>query len=230
MKALKLLAIGLGVLVLASLGLFWLAYFSARPPLATEPHVLLGDGSTVDYCQLPTLDGSGKQAANIPKGNTPGCSYAHFPLPILGDCTEPLVDGASDMRGLWVGVSGRVGHIERIEQCGARTVVTSSGVIHDSGPNSSGRFTTDDTAGSVLFTIGGREYCPRSSAGMTWQDGVLEFRIFGWGPVVVRRYLEGDQLVWEYADGIVTRMERICRLPQEHRVPAPRGARYALWK
>jgi len=67
----------------------------------TDPAVLAGDGSTVDYCALPELDGSGLMATDIPKGNTPGCAYEHFPMPILADCTEPLVEGAQDIRGLW---------------------------------------------------------------------------------------------------------------------------------
>ena len=68
---------------------FWLGYFSARPPLTTDPATLAGDGSTLNYCELPALDGTGKMAADIPKGNTPGCGYSHFPLPILAQCTEP---------------------------------------------------------------------------------------------------------------------------------------------
>ncbi|MEO0961318.1 MAG: hypothetical protein AAFY01_02735 [Pseudomonadota bacterium] len=217
------------VLVIGMAVLFWLAFFSERPPLATEQATLDGDGSLIDYCALPELDSSGKLADDIPKGNTPGCSYTHFPLPILRDCTEPLPDAAADIRGLWIAVTGRVGHVERVEQCGARTVVTSSGIIHDSGPNSTGGFTSNDTEGMVLFTIGDREYCPRTSAGMVWNRKVLEFRVFGWGPIVVRRYLDGQQLVWEYADGSVTRMNRICTLPADQKIPAQRGPRYSLF-
>lgn len=216
------------VLVLLLAGLFWFAYFSARPPLATEAETLAGDGSLIDYCELPALDGNGKLAAEIPKGNTPGCGYSHFPLPILAECTEPLPEGADDIRGLWIGVEGRVGHVERVEQCGSRVVVTTSGIIHDGGPNSSGGLTTNDTEGSVLFTIGSREYCPRTSAAMTWNNGVLDFHAFGWGPLVVRRYLDGGQLIWEYIDGTVTRMNRICHLPEEHKQPAPRGRRLRI--
>ncbi len=206
---------------------FWLLFFSARPPLTTDPATLAGDGSTIDYCDLPELDGRGKSAPEIPKGNTPGCSYSHFPLPILAECREPLVEGAADIRGLWIGVAGdHVGHVERVEQCGRRTVITTSGIIHDAGPNSTLGETTDDTEGSVLFSVGDREYCPRTSASMIWNDGVLEFRPFGWGPVVVRRYLDGGRLVWEYADGSITRMERICTLPEDQKVPRPRGRRF----
>ena len=144
------------------------------------------------------------------------------------DCTESLPEGAADIRGLWLAVSGKVGHVERVEQCGSRVVVTSSGVIHDSGPNSTAGHNTDDTEGSVLFTVGETEYCGRTSAGMFWNDGVLEFRVLGWGPIVVRRYLEGEQLVWEYADGSVTRMDRICTLPESHKYPTLRGRRFSF--
>lgn len=221
------LVLGLVLLVGA---LFWLAFFSARPPLTTDPATLAGDGSALDYCDLPVLDGSGLRAEEIPKGNTPGCGYDHFPLPILADCTEPLPPEAQDLRGLWQAVSGRrIGHVERIEQCGRRTVVTSSGIIHDAGPNSTLGETTNDTEGAVVFRIGERDYCPRTSASMIWNEGVLDFHVFGWGPVVVQRYLDGDQLVWDYADGGVTRMERICRLPEEHKTPRPRGSRFQLF-
>ena len=211
------------------LAAFWQLFLSARPPLTTDPATLAGDGSAIDYCDLPVLDGSGKRAADIPKGNTPGCRYSHFPLPILAECTEPLAPGAADIRGLWIGVEGHVGHVERIEQCGRRTVVTSSGIIHDSGPNSTLGETTNDTEGSVLFTLGDREFCPRTSASMIWNAGVLDFHVFGWGPVVVRRYLDGEQLVWEYADGSITRMDRICTLPEDQRIPEPRGRRYSFF-
>ncbi len=211
------------------LAIFWLVFFSSRPPLTTDPATLAGDGSTINYCELPVLDGSGKRAADIPKGNTPGCGYTHFPLPILRECTEPLAEGAVDIRGLWRGISGKVGHVERVEQCGDRTVVTSSGIIHDKGSNLTGGLTSNDTEGMVIFTIGDREYCPRTSAGVTWEEGVLNFRVLGWGPVVVKRYLDGEHLIWEYADGTTTRMERLCSLPAEHIKPQPRGPRYALF-
>lgn len=190
---------------------FWQLFFSSRPPLTTDPATLAGAGSTINYCELPLLDGSGKMAVDIPKGNTPGCSYQHFPLPILAECTEPLVEGAADIRGLWLGVAGgHVGHVERVEQCGRRTVITSSGIIHDAGPNSTLGENSNDTEGGVSFIIADQEYCSRTSASMIWNDGVLDFHVFGWGPIVVKRYLDGEELIWEYADGSVTRMERLC--------------------
>lgn len=212
------------------LGLFWLAYLSPRPPLTIDPETLAGDGSALNYCELPELDGEGLMAKDIPKGNTPGCAYDHFPLPVLRDCSEPLTEGADDIRGLWRAISGaRTGHVERVEQCGKRVVVTAAGIIHDYGPNSSGGLNTNDTEGRVLFTAGNREYCMRTSASMIWEDKVLNFYVFGWGPKVVRRYREGDLLVWEYADGSVNKMERLCLLPDSHKKPTPRGPRFKLF-
>ena len=131
--------------------LVWLGWFSARPNLMTDLATLAGDGSALDYCALPALGDSGLRAAEIPKGNTPACGYDHFPLPILAACTEPLPPEADDIRGLWRGVSGgHVGHVERVEQCGNRVVVTAAGLIHDYGPNSTGGLNTNDTEGSVL--------------------------------------------------------------------------------
>ena len=225
---LKALLYGLLTLLVGLIALFWLVFFSPRPPLTTHPATLAGDGSLINYCEMPVLDGSGLHARDIPKGNTPGCSYSHFPLPVLADCTEPLAPGAADLRGLWLGVSGKVGHVERVEQCGERVVVTSSGIIHDYGPNATAGLNTNDTEGSILFTIGDRAYCPRSSASMIWKNGVLDFHVLGWGPVVVRRYRDGEDLIWEYADGSVTRMRRLCELPAEHKTPQPRGPQFRL--
>jgi len=226
----KLLAAIVVVPLCLFLFLFWLGYLSSRPPLTTDPATLAGDGSAPNYCDLPKLDDSGKLALDLPKGNTPGCGYSHFPSPILAQCTESLPAGADDIRGLWIGVDGaHVGHVERIEQCGSRTVVTTSGVIHDYGPNSTAGLNTNDTEGSVLFTIGDSEFCMRTSASMTWEEGVLNFHAFGWGPLVVKRFMDGDQLVWEYLDGSTTHMNRLCTLPEEHKVPRARGKRVAFF-
>jgi hypothetical protein len=139
-------------------------------------------------------------------------------LPILAECTEPLVEGADDIRGLWQEVGD--GHVERVEQCGRRVVITSAGIIHDYGPNSTLGEDTNDTEGLVFgFRIGDKAFCPRTSASMIWNNGVLDFHVFGFGPVVVRRYLDGEQLIWEYFDGRVVRMNRICTLPADKKYP-----------
>ena len=217
------------VFLLLFLVAFGFVFFSPRPPLMTDPAVFAGDGAALNYCELPVLDGSGLKAADIAKGNTPGCGYEKFPMPILGACTQALAEGVQDIRGLWQAEEGKVGHVERVEQCGDRTVITTAGIIHDLGTNATGGVTSNDTEGAVLFLLGDREYCPRTSAGTQWRNGKLEFRVLGWGPVVVRRYRDGEQLVWEYADGSQSRMNRICTLPEEYKVPKKRGKRIKLF-
>ena len=64
---------------------------------------------------------------------------------------------------------------------------------------------------------------------MIWEEKALNFYVFGWGPKVVRRYREDDLLVWEYADGSVNKMERLCHLPDSHKKPTPRGPRFKLF-
>jgi hypothetical protein len=224
---------GFVILLVLFLAAFWQMFFSARPPLMIDPATLAGDGSAINYCELPVLDGSGKNAIDIAKGNTPGCGYDHFPLPILADCTEPLSVEADDIRGLWIGVKGgHKGHVERVEQCSSRVVITASGIIHDGGPNANTDtigLNSNDTEGSVLFTAGGKEYCGRTSASMTWNNKVLEFNALGSGPVVVKRYMQGKQLVWEYADGSTTYMDRLCQLPDDQKLPTKRGKRIKLF-
>ena len=41
--------------------------------------------------------------------------------------------------------------------------------------------------------------------------------------------MEGEQLVWEYFDGSVTYMDRICTLPEDKKIPNKRGPRYKLF-
>lgn len=187
-------------------------YAWPRPPDTTDPRVFQGDAGSVDHCALPELDGNGLRADDIPKAFTPGCGYERFPMPILSDCREPLAPDAVDLRGLWSAVAGPLeSHVERIEQCGDRLIVTSSGIIHD--------FRTD---GSVAR--GSRDIepplCLNTWVSIEWVDEVLHFHPFGLPYTAVTRRLEGDELVWTYPrfdDEI--RMKRICRLPEQLRGP-----------
>ena len=51
-----LLRVVVAVVVLL-LAAFWQLFFSDRPPLTIHPATLAGDGSLIDYCELPELDG-----------------------------------------------------------------------------------------------------------------------------------------------------------------------------
>lgn len=182
-------------------------FLAPRPPDTTDPTIFAGDASKVDYCDLADLDSSGLLADDIPKAYTPECGWTIFPMPVLAGCTEPLADDVTDMRGLWLAHSGLEGHLERIEQCGNRTVVTSSGIIHD--------FRTDGS-----LKNGSRDIEPPSCMNTYVsidfdEDGTMNFHPFGLPVTMVTRRIDGAELVWTYpAIEDEVRMRRICELPR----------------
>ena len=192
-----------GLLVILVAGLVVYAFAVPRPLDTTDPAIFLEDGNTVNYCDLPELDGSGKSANEIPKAYTPGCSFSQTPMPILADCTEPLAEGVVDMRGLWQGISGRIGHLERIEQCGNRVVVTAYGVIHD--------FRVDGTLTNGARDVGA--LCNNFATAIHFDDeGVMVFRLFDLFDTVTRR-LSGEEMIFTFIDGIETHTQKICHYP-----------------
>ena len=97
--------------------LFLTVWLYPRPVDTTPAWVFDSDGSELNYCELPDLDGSGLMASDIPRAYTPGCGYTQYPQPILRGCTEPLPEGSQDIRGLWASVDPRLpNHVERVEQ------------------------------------------------------------------------------------------------------------------
>ena len=200
-------------IILSLVGLFFIlvaclliyAFAVPRPLDTTDPSIFLEDGKTVNYCGLPELDGSAKSANDIPKAYTPGCGFSHTPMPILENCTEPLADGVVDMRGLWYGLSGRIGHLERIEQCGNRVVVTAYGTIHD--------FRVDGTLRNGARDIGA--FCNNFNTAIHFDDGVMVFRLFDLFDAVTRR-MNGEEMIFTFIDGVETRTKRICQYPDDH--------------
>ena len=75
----------LAIMTVLLIGLLFYAFLIPRPADTTDPAVFLQDGRSVNYCDLPELDGSGKSANEIPKSYTPGCSYTTIPMPILAE-------------------------------------------------------------------------------------------------------------------------------------------------
>ena len=193
----------LGLVIFLVLCLAIYAFGAPRPLDTTDPAIFLQDGKTVNYCQLPELDGSGKTADDIPKAYTPGCGLDGIPMPILAECTEPLAEGVVDMRGLWLGVSGWVGHLERIEQCGNRVVVTAGGTIHD--------FRVDGTLKNGARDIGAA--CNNFNTAIHFDDkGVLIFRLFDLFDTVTRE-LRGDEMIFTFIDGTEIHTQSICHYP-----------------
>lgn len=199
----------LGLLLAAFVTVFFLW---PRPADTTDPRIFAGDAGLVDHCELPMLDENGLRADDIPKAFTPGCGWDAFPLPVLAECREPLAPGAVDLRGLWQAVGGPLpGHVERIEQCGDRLIVTAGGMIHD--------FRTDGTVARGVRDVTAL-LCVNNWVSIEWVGEVLSFHPLGLPYTIVTRRREGDELVWTYPriEGEV-RMKRICRVPDRLLAP-----------
>jgi hypothetical protein len=134
-----------------------------------------------------------------------------MPAPILAGCRESLADGAPDLRGLWravaVEVDGQLAdqdhpgqrHVERIEQCCDRIVITSGGVIHD--------MRCDGTEENGVTDVAEFDFKTPIRVIATYENGVHTLRPVGF-PVEVTRHLEGAILVWKYLT-FTARLERV---------------------
>lgn len=151
---------------------------------------------------------------DIPTAHTPPGGYGtEMPPLILAGCTDPLVEGAPDLRGLWKVVDGESNgqalptdhpiraHVERIEQAGDRVVITSSGIIHD--------MVADGTLESGVHDVMAADFTTPIEVAASFEDGVLVLRPKDLPGVEVRRWREADQLVWAYHTMFTARMERI---------------------
>jgi len=145
------------------------------------------------------------------RGGDHGGYGADFPAPVLSTCTEPLADGAPDMRGMWHAVAAErngapvpegdkvYDHFQRIEQCGDRVTITAGGIIHD--------MRADGTEEHGVHDVAEMDYTTPITVVATFEDGVHVLRPVG-VPIEVTRRLDGDQLVWSYLGTTVT-LERI---------------------
>lgn len=144
----------------------------------------------------------------IPVAHTPvGFWQGEMPPPLLLDCDEPLAAGVPDLRGLWRGYAVEVNgsrrtdtaHVERIEQCGNRVVITAVGVIHD--------MRIDGTLEHGVNDVAARTGQPISVAASI-EDGKLALRPFN-GPVAVTRERIGDELIVNFV--VFGRLVRMWR-------------------
>jgi hypothetical protein len=150
-------------------------------------------------------------ADTIPLAQTPAGGYGStFPDPILSACTEPIVDDAPDMRGLWKVVEAMVdgsplpehrivGSVQRIEQCGDRVTITAGGVIHD--------MRCDGTEANGVNDVAEFDKTTPIIVVATFEDGIHVLRPVGL-PIEVKRWRDGDDLMWQYV-GVTCRLTRI---------------------
>lgn len=146
------------------------------------------------------------RADDIAVAHTPeGGWHGQMPAPVLAGCSEPLADGAPDLRGLWRAIHvARDGqplpdhplnrHVERIEQCGDRVVITAGRVIHDMRADGTLERGVDDVAEMDLKT--------RIRVAAVFSNGRLELHPGGVDPsrppLVTREIVDGE-LIWHYA-------------------------------
>jgi len=151
-------------------------------------------------------------ADSIPVAHTPPGGYGtKMPPPILAGCTEPLIEGAPDLRGTWVIVGVEVGGaptpdhramglVQRIEQAGDRLVVTAGGVVHD--------MRCDGTEEHGVHDVAERDFTTEITVVATYEDGVHVLRPVGLPGIEVTRRRDGDELIWDYP-GFTARLERL---------------------
>ena len=151
----------------------------------------------------PDLESATLLASDIPIVHTPVPRYTAFPEPVLVDCDEPLPEGVVDLRGVWECYDGPFkGHVERIEQCGNRVIISGGFSVHDmradgtleNGVNDINEMTGKELHVSALF-----------------EDGRLNLRLDG-KTLAVSRRLEGDDLIWVYGP-FTNRLRRLKELP-----------------
>jgi hypothetical protein len=154
---------------------------------------------------------SDHSADGIPVAHTPPGGYGEtFPAPVLSDCTEPLVEGAPDLRGLWrvveVHTGGEVvadhpalGHVQRIEQCADRLVVTAGGIIHD--------MRCDGTVERGVNDVAEFDKQTPITVVATYESGVHVLRPVGF-PIEVTRRLDGADMIWDFL-GFRARLQRV---------------------
>lgn len=160
---------------------------------------------------------SGLTADEIPIANTPPGGFGDtFPEPVLAGCTEPLVAGAPDLRGLWKMLRAeRAGvpvsaddplnsYVERIEQCGNRIVDMGGGTIADAR--------ADGTEENGVHDVSAFDFTTPIHVIASYEDGVFVLRPVGIPGIEVTRRLDADgHMIWTRPDrgGLVATLERI---------------------
>ena len=156
-------------------------------------------------------------ASDIPIANTPPGGFGDtFPPMVLDRCTEPLADGAPDLRGLWQAISAKragveveagdpiLSYVERIEQCGNRIVDMGGGTIADAR--------ADGTEENGVHDVSVFDFTTPIHVVASYEDGVFVLRPVGMpGIEVTRRLDENAQMIWTRPDGggLVVTLNRI---------------------
>jgi hypothetical protein len=183
---------------------------SPTSPASIETAPVTQPAPTTEPAPTTKGDVAEVTADDIPISYTPTGGWTEMPPPVLATCTEPLADGAVDMRGTWVVVSvdvggvddpthGSMGEIQRIEQCGDRVVITAGGIIHD--------MRADGNEEGAVRDVAAADKTTPITVIASFEDGVNVLRPVGVDAEVTRT-IHGEQLVWGYV-GFTARLDRI---------------------
>lgn len=148
----------------------------------------------------------------VPKAHTPEGGYGvEMPMPILGASTQPIAADAPDLRGLWKVVDARSAegplpenhpiweHVERIEQSADRLIITGGGVIHD--------MHVDGTYENGVNDVMAADFTTPIVVAATYEDGALVLRPRDLSGVEVRRWRDGNQMIWMYHSAFTATLE-----------------------
>jgi hypothetical protein len=91
-------------------------------------------------------------------------------------------------------------HVERIEQAGQRVTLTSDGIIHDFP-------IVDGTFENGCHDVAAADFATPIVVAASYEDGVLVLRPQGMDGVEVRRWRDGEHLMWSYHSAFVMKME-----------------------
>ena len=157
------------------------------------------------------------KANQIPVAHTPPGGYGKtFPPLILGECTEPLVQGAPDLRGIWKTIRAErdgvsvpaddriMFYTERIEQCGDRIVDCGGGTIADAR--------ADGTEENGVHDVWVFDFKTPIHVVATYEDQVFVLRPVGLPGIEVTRRLDADgHMIWTRPDlgGLKVTLERV---------------------
>ena len=156
-------------------------------------------------------------ANETPVAHTPAGGYGtSFPPLILSGCTEPLVIGAPDLRGIWKTISATRGgqpvtaddrlmsYTERIEQCGNRIVDCGGGTISDCR--------ADGTEEHGVHDVSVFDYTTPIHVVASYEDSVFVLRPVGIPGIEVTRELDQNgNMIWQRPDmgGVRVVLQRV---------------------